>query len=396
MLKRCNKAGVRIYVDIILNHMCADQSGQSVGVGGSKADPKLRAYYEVPYTKSDFNELCTVSNYDDAIQVRNCELFGLHDLNQGVENVREKIVGFMNKLIDFGVAGFRVDAAKHMWPGDLEIIYSRLHNLNINHGFKNESRPFIYHEVVHGGTISISEYNGLGVVTEFKYSTHLHDGMKGMDLLKWYRNLGEEWGLIKSSDALVFVDNHDTQRSSYMARSLTYKESKLYKMATAFMLAHTYGRPQIMSSFEVSNPGPPSDLNDNIKSPVFNNDGSCLDQWICEHRWRQIYNMVKFRNTVKDTTITEWWDNWNNQIAFSRGNAGFIAINADSYDLKSNIHTQLPPGTYCDVISGNIFNNTCTGKTVVVNSTGWAYVEVLLNEEDGVLAIHTNEMLKVD
>jgi len=39
--------------------------------------------------------------------VRNCELVGLHDLNQGVEHVRQKIVEFLNLLIDIGVAGFR-------------------------------------------------------------------------------------------------------------------------------------------------------------------------------------------------------------------------------------------------------------------------------------------------
>ena len=32
----------------------------------------------------------------------------------------------MNKLIDIGVAGFRIDAAKHMWPGDLQAIFGKL------------------------------------------------------------------------------------------------------------------------------------------------------------------------------------------------------------------------------------------------------------------------------
>lgn len=40
-------------------------------------------------------------------QVRNCELSGLKDLNQGSEYVRRMIVDYMNHLIDLGVAGFR-------------------------------------------------------------------------------------------------------------------------------------------------------------------------------------------------------------------------------------------------------------------------------------------------
>ena len=51
--------------------------------------------------------------------------------------------------------------------------------------------------------------------------------------------------------------------------------------------------------------------------------------------------------------------------------------------------TSLPAGTYCDVISGSKSNGACTGKTVNVGSDGKAYIEILHDEEDGVLAIHT-------
>lgn len=35
----------------------------------------------------------------------------------------------MNRLIDLGVAGFRIDAAKHMWPNDLNKLINKLKNL---------------------------------------------------------------------------------------------------------------------------------------------------------------------------------------------------------------------------------------------------------------------------
>lgn len=54
----------------------------------------------------------------------------------------------MNKLISLGVAGFRVDACKHMWPSDLEAIYKSLNNLNVTFGFAPGSRAFIYQEVI--------------------------------------------------------------------------------------------------------------------------------------------------------------------------------------------------------------------------------------------------------
>ena len=52
-------------------------------------------------------------------QVRNCYLEGLNDLNHTVDWVREHVAGYLNDLITIGVTGFRVDAAKHMWPSDI-------------------------------------------------------------------------------------------------------------------------------------------------------------------------------------------------------------------------------------------------------------------------------------
>lgn len=162
------------------------------------------------------------------------------------------------------------------------------------------------------------------------------------------------------------------------------------QMAVAFMLAHPFGNPRIMSSFDFNdfNASPPQDSKGKILSPTIHPDNTCSGGWICEHRWRQIYNMVRFRNAANRTSVSNWWDNGGNQIAFCRGKAGFIALNGDNFDLKQNLFTCLRSGTYCDVISGNLENNKCTGKIVKVDENGMAHVEILRTEEDGVLAIH--------
>lgn len=137
----------RIYVDVVFNHMTGDWPNAQ-GTGGSNADTGSKYYPAVPYGKNDFHTSCGITNYNDANNVRNCELSGLKDLNQGSDYVRGKIVEYLNHLIDLGVAGFRVDAAKHMWPGDLKAIYGKLKNLNTNYGFPSGARPFIYQEVI--------------------------------------------------------------------------------------------------------------------------------------------------------------------------------------------------------------------------------------------------------
>jgi glycosidase len=57
-------------------------------------------------------------------QVRNCRLSGLLDLALEKDYVRTKVADYMNHLIDIGVAGFRLDAAKHMWPGDIKAVWT--------------------------------------------------------------------------------------------------------------------------------------------------------------------------------------------------------------------------------------------------------------------------------
>jgi alpha-amylase len=131
MVERCNRVGVRIYVDAVINHMSATSG---TGSGGSSCDANGRSYPGVPFGRNDFNDgKCksssgNIENYNNAQEVRDCKLVGLPDLALGSDYVRDKIAGYLNQLIDIGVAGFRVDAVKHMWPGDLQVLYGKLKN----------------------------------------------------------------------------------------------------------------------------------------------------------------------------------------------------------------------------------------------------------------------------
>ncbi|XP_011187161.2 alpha-amylase-related protein [Zeugodacus cucurbitae] len=395
MLRRCNAVGVRIYVDVLLNHMAASHEGIVKGTGGSIANPSTKYFPAVPYAEIDFHPSCEIHDWNDRFQVQNCELVSLKDLDQSTEWVRERLVEFLDHLIKLGVAGFRVDAAKHMPAEDLKIIYDRVRDLNIVHGFPHNARPFIYQEVIDHGheTINKYEYSPLGAVTEFRFSQEIGGAFRGHNQLKWLQSWGPAWGFLPSEHAFVFVDNHDNQRDG--GNVLTYKNAKQYKMATAFTLAYPYGITRVMSSFDFQDhdQAPPADENEQLLSPEFDADGACVNGWVCEHRWRQIYNMVGFKNAVRGTEVSNWWDNGDNQIAFCRGNRGFIAFNNNNWDLRERLHTCLPAGVYCDVISGALVAGKCTSKSVIVDDGGYADIELGADEFDGVLAIHVNAKL---
>jgi hypothetical protein len=104
---------------------------------------------------------------------------------------------------------------------------------------------------VGGEPITGSEYFSLGAVTEFKHSKFLGDLFRGYTPLKNLINWGEGWGMYPPGNSLVFVDNHDNQRGvgAGSPNILTFRLPRLYKMASAFMLAHPYGTARVMSSF---------------------------------------------------------------------------------------------------------------------------------------------------
>lgn len=123
MTKRCNLSGVRVYVDVVLNHMAGPHSPAATvrGSAGSAADPSAFDYPAVPFEREHFHPPCTITNWNRADDLRNCALAGLPDLNQTRPYVRQQQVDFLNRLVKLGAGGFRVDAAKHMWPADLKV-----------------------------------------------------------------------------------------------------------------------------------------------------------------------------------------------------------------------------------------------------------------------------------
>jgi alpha-amylase len=112
--------------------------------------------------------------------------------------------------------------------------------------------------------------------------------------------------------------------------------------------------------------------------------------WTCEHRVPSIAGMVAFRKaTAGVPTVTDWWDDGSNQIAFGRGELGFVVINRETAPLSRTFQTQLRSGTYCDVVSGGLGAGTCSGASVSVDSTGAAAITIPAN---GAVAIHAMAM----
>lgn len=376
MVTRCRAVGVDIYVDAVINHMTATQGTGTNGTVFTKYS------YPPLYAAADFHPACGINDYGVPAQVQDCELVGLADLSTGTPSVQAKIASYLVELATLGVAGFRIDAAKHIQPVQLDSIITRMNRALVNDG---RPRPYLFLEVIDmgGEGVPASAYLGLGHysggasdISEFKYrgigDKFLSIGtQKVSDLATFSQGA---WGLLPSDKALVFVQNHDTERSG----GLRWPDHDRARLANVFMLAEPYGYPMIMSgySFDAASQagrdaGPPagngtaagqSCASDIATAPV--------GTWLCQHRDPWLAQMIRFREAVAGLPRHLNWNDGQQAVAFSRGAMGFVAINNGTSAIAPNITTGLPAGTYCDLLTGGEVSGVCVGTSHVVAANG--------------------------
>ncbi|MDB4947806.1 MAG: alpha amylase catalytic region [Gemmatimonadetes bacterium] len=386
MVGRCRAAGVGIYVDAVINHMT---NTPSPGLG-SNGTSYTKYSYPGLYTPADFHPACTVANYQSAANVQDCELFGLPDLNTGSATVRQKIADYLVSLARLGVAGYRIDAAKHIQPVELDAIVGI-----VNRTLAGEGRPlpYFFGEVSdYGGeAVGKRDYYGLGYasggaadVTEFKFKgvgdKFLGTGGQHLSQLDPGGSQGNRfseaaWGLMPSDKAVVFLENHDTQRDA----GIGYKDGAVYRLANVWMLAQPYGYPSVMSSYAFDRgtqagreAGPPSNAAGDTNPVVCTAslETAASGTWVCEHRDPMIRAMVGFRHLVVGTDMNHWWDDGANAIAFSRGDRGFVAMNREPSTVNATVATGLPAGGYCDLLTGGRVGGACIGRRIDVDGSG--------------------------
>jgi alpha-amylase len=398
MVRRCRAVGVDIYVDAVINHMTAGAGTGSAGTAYTKYD------YPGLYTQDDFHPPCTVTDYGNAANVQDCELFGLADLHTGKADVRGRIAGYLIGLVRLGVAGFRLDAAKHIQPVELDAILDLVNEAARDEGL---AVPYVFAEVIDYGSeaVEADDYYGLGYgsggaadITEFKFGGIGEkfagtNGQRPADLATFSAG---SWRLMPSDKAVVFVENHDTQRDG---GGIGYRDGDVYRLANVWMLAQPYGYPKVMSSyaFDLSelggrDAGPPSDASGATLdvSCAASLETATLGEWVCEHRDPAIAGMVGFRRVVAGTGVDGWWDNGANAIAFSRGDLGFVALNLEETTVALDVASPLPPGTYCDALTGGRAGGACAGRSVAVDSNGRVQLEL---EAGTAVAIHVGTRL---
>ncbi len=390
MIQTCHKAGVRVYADVVVNHLAG---GAGKATDGSTWNAATLSY--PAFGTGDFHPPCDIADGDygspgDRHKLMFCRLLGLPDLRTEGAAVQGRIRTYLTKLINLGVDGMRFDAAKHIQSTDLEAIMD---------GISRTSRAgealWVTQEVIPDGSVRRADYYRIGTLNEFLYTYALRAMFRNESgaslsqvraIMGTPGNWGGTWGFLPSEKATVFVNNWDTERSggslaasNYVAGAINDTQgSKRYDLANIFMLAWPYGSAQLHSGFRFTqvDQGPPA------VSP-FDTDGRPLinQQWDFIHRWRDLSNMVAFRSVTAGQGGDYFTNGTANQIAFGRGARGFVAINNEYSVWNVTLQTLLPAGTYCNVVHGqlNETGTACTGDSVSVASNGMTSVSIPAN-----------------
>ncbi|MBO3736914.1 carbohydrate-binding module family 20 domain-containing protein [Actinoplanes flavus] len=381
MVAACHDAGVRVYVDAVVNHMAGANNTLTTTYGGSTFNPSGYAYPAVPYVYDDFHHAndgycadddAVIDDWNNVAEVQNCMLLSLSDLRTQSGTVQTKIATYLNDLIGLGVDGFRVDAAKHVAKADFAAIVAKLNNTTAE-GVK----PYIAQEIFTGASNSEllpSAFTANGDVLGFSYAM----GLKTQFTNGTLGNLSTipSWSLdATSAQTAAMVTNHDLERDG---TTLRYQDGTRYTLANYFLLAYPYGQPFVYDGFTFSTSStgqsPPADAGG------FVTDTNCSNgAWQCLTRSTGVKGMVAWHNTTQSvTSASNWTTTSGNVIGFSRGSLGWFGLNNSSSASTATYPTGLADGVYCDRITGGASGTGCNGTAITV-SGGTASVTIPAN-----------------
>lgn len=388
MVATCDDAGVAIIADAVVNHMTG-QDAPGTGWAGS-----AYRHYEYPGLYSDGDgdfHHCglapgdDIAQYTDAAQVQTCELLNLADLATETPHVRATVVAYLQDLLSLGVAGFRIDAAKHLPAQDVAAIVAGL-----------PAGTRVLQEVIgaRGEPVQPADYLASGEVFDFGYGRELA-GYVGGGSVRKVPDLGKGADALPTDRAVVFVENHDTERNG---STLTYKDGADDALATVLMLAGGYGTPVVYSgyAFRDRDAGPVQDARGAVVDAACAPSGAPGAEledgaWVCQHRWPAVVGMVGWRLAVGDAEATARSEG--HVLTVDRAGRGFLVVNAGASDVERTFATSLPTGKYCDVLvdgpAGPGSAGRCVGSHVEVAADGSVALTV---PADGAVALHVGAL----
>ena len=342
MLDSADKYGIRVLVDVLPNHTAFNIDLVSDG------------FYEAVGGRDKMfhtNGLKDISDYNDRKQCTHQGVGGLPDVNTENPLFQKYYMGFVNKLLEMGVRGFRYDTAKHIGvhsdPLDTEagvtendfwdVATGRKEVLGVSLSLPFDSL-FVYGEVLQDLNVPEEEYAGYFGQTASSYGYVLREVLakrsaKDIDVLSWYHRAAPEY-------LTTWVESHDTYCNANESAVLTDAQ---IRTGWVFLTARQNGTPLFYS--RPMNSTRDNYFGDNLLG-ARGNDEFFHPEVVAVNKFRQ-----EMDGQTEDVQIAEDGE----VIVVNRGDKGAAVIN---FALESNdveLATGLPEGEYVDQVYGQRF-----------------------------------------
>lgn len=353
MVDRCKKVGVDVYADVVLNHMSALSAG--VGFAGT---PFRHYEYNLLWGPNSFHRCGRngnngLVNFYDRFELHHCDLLGMADLNTGKKDVQKRLAQYLDDLLDLGVSGFRIDAAKHISPEDLRGIFRWV---------KRDHYRVLELILSPGEPVTSEEYGPVGDLNNFAYAYGVGQAFENLELHRLVSLPGNT--RINSDEAVVFLENHDLERRPDTEPILSYrKQSPWFPLAMTYLLTWPYGYPQLYSGtfFSDYDAGSPLDQNGFLQNAV-SEEGRCKQPFTCMHRLPWIKDLVKFRNGTDSVFSATRVISAGDFLSYGRGKLGHVILHAGSKARLFEVPTDLSPGKYCNSVRFDGHSSTECGE----------------------------------
>lgn len=348
MITELNQLGVKVYADVVFNHMANEAKQRQDLNYPSKAVleeylcdaehyEKLRLFGDLSeplFTEGDFVEAFGIQNWKDKWQVQNGRISG-GPTDPGLPTLRvhQHVITqqrqYLQSLKKLGVKGFRIDAAKHMTLEHIKQVWTD----DITEGMH------IFGEIITDGGASEEEYELF--LQPYLQQTRLgaYDFPLFTTLFKAFSDKGSFKSLIdpycfgqalSNRRAITFVITHDIPNNDVFANLVMEEENEW--LAYAYVLGRDGGTPLIYTDLDTSG--------------IKNRSGD--PRWLSAWKDPRMVAMIDFHNRFHGEPM-QVLEGSNDMLVFRRGQEGYVIINKSKRQQSVTIPSTRPVH---DLLSG--------------------------------------------
>ncbi len=205
MCSTAKEYGISIVVDVVANHMAGTGQG-ACGDRKAEVDPW--------WTNDKFHNTGVkfTGEFDENREMMVRSNIGMPDIDTGREDVQQRMVSYLESMLDMGAGGFRYDAAKHIGTtsdtGNSKDTFWKTISTAVS---AKKPDALVYGEILNGMPVSDQYYVNDGIkVTESQKGWDMKDLVQG-GASKVTKKTAFDYTRTAAADKLItWVENHDT------------------------------------------------------------------------------------------------------------------------------------------------------------------------------------------